>query len=433
MPSADAVDDGSAIGRTRLAARGSWLLLALLAAAGAYVVARYCALAPALGPDGAWAAVWRELAVPSQLPVFADLRTITNGTECWRRGIDVYVADPCDPWGRKTNYPPIWLAVFGLLGVDRGTTPYIGALFAASFAIAAVGYFGARRIGWHGVAYGLVMISAPIRLGIERGNSDLFIFALIVGGLCLAFGRRAAGAAASALFVLATALKLFPILAAAILLTRRKSAVAVALATGLAGAAYGLANLSYLAMVGANTIHGIGLAFGADVLFGGLADDYRWPALRALALPVLGAVGAAALACGLWLARRPAPILTLSGDRWGGGFATGAAIYLFSFAVAPSWDYRLCFLLLCVPQLLDWISDRAAPRLQRGIAGIALAALLAAAQLGPWSSLETLYIDELFNWLTFFLLAAILTANGWRTLIEARGAVATWRRRAARE
>jgi hypothetical protein len=41
-------------------------------------------------------------------PCFADLRVITSGLDCIRKGQDPLISNPCDPWGRQMNYPRIW-------------------------------------------------------------------------------------------------------------------------------------------------------------------------------------------------------------------------------------------------------------------------------------------------------------------------------------
>ena len=46
---------------------------------------------------------------PFRFP-FLDTDAITAAIECYRRGVDVYIANPCDALGRPHVYSPLWLA-----------------------------------------------------------------------------------------------------------------------------------------------------------------------------------------------------------------------------------------------------------------------------------------------------------------------------------
>lgn len=414
--------DGQATPRPR--SLGLWILLAVLAAAAIPFSCVFFGQLSELGYQGAWAAAFGFYAIPTMLPMFADLRTITHGVECWVHGIDVYLIDPCDPWGRPTNYPPIWLDISKAIGVDSRWTVPMGASFVASFGLAAIGFFGRRGKAWHGLVYGFALISPPVMLGIERGNPDIFVFTLIVSGLSLAFRGSMAAVAATGFFGLATALKLFPIYSAAILLVRGGRATMIAVAVVLFGAAYFTMNANYVASISANTSRGTVLAFGAEVIFNGLAASFDWPALRGAATPALVGVLTAAISLGIYVGQRHPAFLPLPRNRWGGGFAIGAAIYLFSFMVAANWDYRLSFMLLCLPQWLDWASARELSGLERLTARALLISFVVSAYLTNRSVFALLYIDEVLNWGLFFLLAAIVTVLAGRVIREAKSYLA---------
>ncbi len=397
---------------------GLGILLAIVGAAAIAFAYVFFSQLPELGYQQAWAAAFGFYAIPTMLPMFADLRTITHGVECWVHGIDVYAINPCDPWGRPTNYPPIWLGLFRAVGVDGNWTEAIGGFFALSFGVAAIGFFGRRKQAWHGLIYGLALISPPIMLGIERGNPDIFVFTLIVIGLFLLFRGYAAAIAAAGFFIAATLLKLFPIFSGAILLVRGKRATVTALAITLAGTVYFTMSSEYLAWIDANTTKGTVLAFGAEVIFNGLAERLDWPGLRAAVLPVLLAGSVSAIGLGIYLGRRYPDFLRLPQNRWGGGFAIGAAIYLFSFMIASNWDYRLCFLLLCVPQWLDWASSVGV--IERVIARSLLACFILSAYLSNRLPFAAFYLDEVFNWMLFFLLSTIVTVQAGRVIRDGR-------------
>ena len=54
---------------------------------------------------------------------FGDLRSVTSGWECTRRGIDVLPANPCDPNKSPANYPRIWMSP-AFLGLGQGSTEH---------------------------------------------------------------------------------------------------------------------------------------------------------------------------------------------------------------------------------------------------------------------------------------------------------------------
>ena len=47
----------------------------------------------------------------SLIYLFADWSVIINASNCAQNGIDVYVENPCDPWGRKHVYGNILLFI----------------------------------------------------------------------------------------------------------------------------------------------------------------------------------------------------------------------------------------------------------------------------------------------------------------------------------
>ena len=65
-------------------------------------------------------------------------------------------------------------------------------------------------------------------------------------------------------------------------------------------------------------------------------------------------------------------------------FWAGACVYVGSYAVFLSFDYRLIFLLLTVPQLLRWT------RARYGTAYVTVAALLVAMWLDVWTRMPGL-------------------------------------------
>jgi hypothetical protein len=86
----------------------------------------------------------------------------------------------------------------------------------------------------------------------------------------------------------------------------------------------------------------------------------------------------------------------------------GALIYLGTFAAANNFDYRLIFLLLTFPQLVEWAS-MPAHRLS-GLARATLVAIIVLLWVGSLSHWLDLW-DELASWAVAGLLTAVVAAT----------------------
>jgi hypothetical protein len=86
----------------------------------------------------------------------------------------------------------------------------------------------------------------------------------------------------------------------------------------------------------------------------------------------------------------------------------GALIYLGTFAAANNFDYRLVFLLLTLPQLVEW-ACMPAHRLS-SLASATLAAILVLLWVGSLSQWLNLW-DEIASWAVAGLLAAVVAAT----------------------
>jgi hypothetical protein len=393
-----------------LVRREAWLVAGLfLLGYTILFLAIYLSLAAGGAPD-AYQLAWWHLRVPALDRTFGDLRTITHGVECMERGIDPYIVNPCDPWWRPVNYPPIWLKLFELAGVGPGITRALGVVIDVTFVAAAMAFLG-NRPNWQGLVYGIALISPAVMMGIERGNNDYLMFALVVAGLFLSLsGQVARRAAGSAFLVAAVILKLFPVFSAAMVLIRRRSLLLPAITVALAGAIYFIAGRDMLEAAARNTHREVFYSYGAAVLFAGLEKYFSIAAASAWTWPTLAGVSGLALLLGFGVRES----FVLRDDRWGAGFAVAGAIYLFSFCVASSFDYRLAFLLLSLPQLTDWAAGRER-RTERTLARLAIASILLTLWLSFYS-VKLHLIDEGFAWLAYLLLLAMMTANGLRFL-----------------
>ena len=343
------------------------------------VLVVYFSLLAALGGH----ARWGRLGVPPLSPPFADMRSVTSGWECTRRGIAVLPTNPCDPYNhRPANYPRIWMWP-SFLGLGQGATVALGLAVAAVFFVAALAVLPRAAGAADGLAYGLAVCAPAVMLGVERGNVDLALFALVVLAVLLLRGGRVARWAAHGLILLAAILKLFPIFAAAVLVRqpRRRAMAGLAVVLGSFGL-YALLTLGTIREIGGAVPQFDTLSFGIRRL-----TEWLWAVsapspLQRLSTRGLDLVLAAVVLAAALLVRVVRPRLLPPDDRSARRdldlFYAGAAVYACSYVFFRSWDYRLVFLLLTVPQFLRWA------RAGRALAIIGLLGLFGTLWLDAW-------------------------------------------------
>lgn len=390
--------------------------------AGAAVVVFFAVL---LGYRGATGGTpWATVGVAPGAVSFEDLRSVTSSWDCARRGIDPFPTNPCDPFAgqatgirRAANYPRLWTS-FSHLGLGEGDTVPLGVAIGVLFFAAALAVPGPLGLG-EGAAYGAVLLAPATLLGVERGNVDLLMFALVVAGVLLV--RRSPWAAAVPI-ALGGVLKLFPAAALALFArSRRRLPAGVAAAAVLV--AYGLLTLSDIRTLRSVIPRAVVNSYGAAVPVQALHDagvswaqtgaEVRWLRIGLLALGLV-------LAAGL--------LTRVRLDRAGGGlrldaFWAGAAVYAASYAFGNNFDYRLAFLVLCVPQLCAWARGASPlPGARFALVALVLTCWLSS-ELPPLPfGLQTWYAglsfppEEVLNWLLFSWLAAALAATAPVTL-----------------
>lgn len=363
---------------------------------------------------------WPRFGVPGQTGVgFLDARSITSAWECVSQGVDVVPVNPCDPLGRPFNTPRVW-TLPSAFGLGQESTNVLGVLTACSFFAAAFAFLGRITIG-DAAIYAAALCSPAVMLGVERGNHDLIVFAVLVAGLLL-LRRPDSGTrlVAHAFFLLAAILKLFPIFAIAPLFRQpRRWLLATAAVVG-SFAVYVVATFEDIQAIREDVQQEVPFSYGIDVLVEGAGWDVDSDVQRILFL-----AAALALAAGIVVVARRRTLLAAPPDRRAqtdlDAFWAGAGIYVASFALIQNFNYRLVFLTLTIPQLLRW--SRAAtplvPAAGWGAAGVLLSLWLGASisfypfGIGEWweDVLHGFPYDEVVNWALFAFLAAAVALS----------------------
>jgi len=388
---------------------GRWVAVGLLLA--------YYAVLGLAGPGAEFVARWRLAGVYAHPAPFVDLQVFPAARATVAGGGTLYGPSVTDPMQRPYNYPRVWLT-FMRFPADEAWVRAIGCLLAAA-AIAMVLAFWGRLSAGEGLWGGLLLCSPAFQLGIERGNTDLAMLALVGAGLWLA-GEDRGGRLAASLWWAAAVLKLFPILALGAWFDgsgrtwlRRVWVPLVLFAVYLALTWRDLSPVLH------NTGGGWVQSYGSEVLAvtwsqvrtfygtsqpgdGSFAGVGRWVAAAGVAWVLLRG----------WLGNSsaPAPVTAMPAAerRTLLGFRAGTLVYVATFLAGSSFDYRQCFLLLTLPQLWAW------RRTGRGLAGVALVAMFfsfgANYLLAGWPGF---FLNETGGWLLLFVLTALL-AGTWR-------------------
>jgi hypothetical protein len=367
---------------------------------------------------------WELWKVPTESPPFSDFRLIPGSAETFRMGIEPSVRNPGDPHKRKFNYPTFW-RLFFYTGITQADTIWISILMITLFFIS-VFLFPQRSTISDTIWILLIIFSPASMLLYERGNVDLFVFFLCVA---IVLATDYSAYATAALLIVGTVVKFFPFFGVTVLLKESKPKF-VWLS---AGCLLVLLIYMYVTWESINvswnlTMRGKEISYGANVFF------YRYSqALSQFFSPWFGdlkvdrilKIGPIILASILVFiaaiaGMRNRESLGISSERNLAAFRMGASIYIGTFLLGNNWDYRLAFLVLVLPQLLEW--SRSLIQKYRYIALASLFGVLASCWhfiiwFSPFfnffeGSKELWFVfDEFLNWMLVAGFAYLLLAS----------------------
>ena len=283
-----------------------------------------------------WVRTWASVHVPAMYPPFADMRAIQGAVISVEHGFNPRVSNLGDPWRRPFNYPTLWIAIGKTLDLTNNKR-FILICTALVACFAGICAFLIFRFPSFGLLASLV--STATLLGIERGNIDLLVFCLLLPA-ALWIPKRWSPMP----LLLATLLKLYPVFALSALFIRRQFrlfAASLAVAVAIFGYLWDqLAELRSTTPVYCLISYGVPSVTACFAVF-------RLPTW--LLVMTLAEFGYAMLVLAYYFSKSDA-----AKPRQETEFnlmLVGAAIYIGTFLVVSNWDYRLIFLILCIPFL----------------------------------------------------------------------------------
>lgn len=354
--------------------------------------------------------------VPTRSPYFADLRTITAGADSQRLGYEPMIQNPEDPWNRPMNYPRVWKVAYPL-GLTQDHTLWMGIGVLCAFLLGLLLLF--RYMSEETLIFALPAVLSPaVLLGVERGNIDLFVFFLaVLSAVYVGSGlwRHALASSLVALFA-----KLFPIFWFPLYIHARwrRTALPLFIGIGLLYLAITWADLRLIAQATPQTPF---TSYGMKGLY--LASTQYAPSLARYVLVASFGLILLLFSVACWLYLRGKRFGLVSDDQCRARpeifqlFLLGSSTYVGTFLVGSNWDYRLVFLLLCLPFSID-ILRHAESVIHRGLAKLLLLGIygslwgIAFSGLAPYLPKGTIFfLDECLNWLTFCVLTITLAVS----------------------
>jgi hypothetical protein len=348
--------------------------------------------------------VWQRLGVYHLRPAFADMRFLLCAIETERAGHDSYRMTECDPWGRIMNYPRLWLSL-SVLGLQARHTVPIGVGLALIFYLSLLLLAGRLTLR-EGAFYAFLLCSPAVMLGIERGNVDLLIFSLLVLTIWLFQKLGTRSIWPYAVIMLCSFLKFYPIFAMAAALRDRSRIIALSIIGGA-----GVIFLTYLfwtrhdlALIVHNTWQlAFNVSFGSKVIFflynaarwwGGPLNVIAWSRASLVAVTVVAA---------LVVKKTPAPLFA---NATVDGMLIGMSLYTGVFAfLGTNYNYKFIFLILAVPQALQWIKR---DNSYRNFAFTFLTVMTLSFWLSAQEEYWQFVLKELLNWCLFGMSAFVL-------------------------
>lgn len=367
--------------RTNFITKNIWLYIFAL------VVTVGCLLIQIIGFES----FWGFFGIPTMTPHFADLRTVQAGLESVDGGgVNPQLLNPGDPWGRTMNYPLIWLDIGRVftIGVESHYVMFCSGIIGSFLLTCAVLLYR-----FPSVFLLAGICSTSTLLAIERCNNDLAVFVLLylvaVSALPIAL----------ILIFFATIMKIFPIFALhAVFLKRRRwtPAFFIVIAAGL------VYLYPQMKAISSGNIAGGDLSYGAssfiEMIGGKTSAEIGIHIVRSVGL-FLTFLLTLFLSKKSFLKNYSDSLIKPDTDVF--LFLIGASVYVYSFLFASNWDYRLVFLLLCIPFLVKSNHGKSG----KYIAGAVLLAM------------NALHLDVISTASKIFLFSVLLILI-WQPLIQ---------------
>ena len=367
-----------------------------------------------------YAETWELWKVPTIKPIFRDFQLIPGSAESFRHGFEPSIENPYDVGERIFNYPAFW-RLFFYTNITADDTVWIVTTLLILYFIAVIAF--PKKLTVAGTVMMLLVVFSPASMLLyERGNADLFVFSICVAIILLS---EFSSNWTAVMIVFGAIVKMFPLLGIVVFLREsRQKFWRLVIVCVLVMIVYGILTFSSQDAAWNTTMRGDGTSYGSFVLITRLGDYLQellpgvlsfgqWQiAFEVLALVLI-------LIAVIFAVREP-DLLGASHERNLTAFRMGASIYVGTFLLGNNWDYRLAFLVLVIPQLVEWlyVDDKK----RRVLVYVVLLLLMITCwhfilridlPVLPLKDLANriVIVDEIFNWLLLPGLAYLLVLS----------------------
>jgi len=340
-----------------------------------------------------WTRTWLAIFVPPTSPPFADMRGIQGTVLSTEQGLNPLISNPNDPWHRALNYPLIWVKISKALNLPNQSR-FIQFCFLVILCFVATCAYILYRFP----SYGLLAcaLSTAALLGIERSNNDLIIYSLV-----FVFALLLPTKFSPVPILIATVLKLYPVFLLGVLLIKRQFILFfTALVSALAIFGYMWDQLPFIGLSQKQDFISISYNYGLPIIAFYLSAE-KLPSW--LMAGVIIAICVVILTIARYF-RKTEGYKQPEGFAFG-LFLAGASIYTGTFIFSWNWDYRLIFLIFCVP----FVGTRRFP-----LGGVLVILIIIAMNdliLTPWLGTPGLAIVLIAKFVVFAVLSAYLAAS----------------------
>ena len=289
------------------------------------------------------------------LPSFLDFRCYQAIVPTVEAGLNPYIENPFDPFARPFNLPFIWFYIARFINLENEMIfNFVIFLFIFFYCYSVFMITNLLNTNKKIFLATLLIISTSSMLLIERGNTDMIIFFLI---LCSAFNSHYIKS--SVFIFLATILKVYPIFAFFINFKNMKSfLVSIAIATGAFLTFFRQLNFFYS---NTSSSSDTGFVFGLGAISNAILKGFNRIEFNLLesftnipsVIHIFLILCVFILIIIFYLINKKKSSIINFNDIENRLFLAGSCIYCGSFIFFSSYDYRLVFLIFTIPYFFN--------------------------------------------------------------------------------
>jgi hypothetical protein len=293
-----------------------------------------------------WLSTWKSVKIPSIYPYFADMRVIQND-------LPISNSVSAHSLGQRSainlDYPRIWLGIGRIARLDLEThfTLFVGVYVGSFVVICAL-------LLWRFPSFFLlaVSLSSSVLLGVERGKNDLLMFDLISTCMFTSFLILVP-------LFFASSLKIYPILALAIWTTNfwrfSKKVVLFGFTLSLISLFSWVGQLHKISQSNTATSDR-SLTYGPKI-FAAALKTLSQSQLRIIFLILTLLLLSAFAIIDKYFLKLDFKNLRINRIEVR-LFLSGSIVFVTTFIFSQNWDYRLIFLIFCIPYIWNNLPRR---------------------------------------------------------------------------